>query len=140
MTYPTQSWSAQPPAPQQQAPRSKTPVITLAVLAVLVAVAAGMFTVFYFNAQSETDRLTSAQTTAEADLSRASDRLEQAEAKAEAAQGDLTKAKSRTSSLESERDDLATCTDAAGRYLDTKPDTPQRDEWFKKMLERCRDL
>ena len=142
MTYPTQSWpTPQQPAPQQQpAPRGKTLAITLGALAAAAVVATTLFTIFYLNAQSETDRLTTAHSTAEADLTRATDRLDRAEADAEAAQGELTKAKSRTSSLESERDDLTTCTDAAGRYLDTKPDTPQRDEWFKKMLERCRDV
>lgn len=132
-------WGA-PQQPPAQPKRGKAPVVVLAVLAAVFAITAGLFTVMYFGAQSEVDRAAAEQIDREAGLKTVGDRLRQAEDDAKAAADKLGDVRGRNSSLKSERDKLDSCTEAAGRYLDTKPDTPERDEWFDKMYDRCRSI
>ena len=132
-------WGApqQPPVPPK---RGKTPVVVLAVLAAVFAVTAGVFTVFYFGAQADVDRVAAEQVDREAGLKTVGDRLAQAEADAKEADDKLAEVKSRNSSLSTERDKLALCTEAASRYLATKTGTPERDRWFDKMYRNCRTV
>ncbi|GAA4432231.1 hypothetical protein GCM10023148_37560 [Actinokineospora soli] len=129
-------WNAQPPA----ARRGKTPVVVLAVLAAVFAITAGVFTVFYFGAQAEVDRVAAEQADKDAGIKTATDRLEQAEVDLKDANTTLSEAKDRNTSLTDERDQLALCTEAAGKYIDSKPDTAERDKWFDQMYEHCRDV
>ena len=147
MTFPgpdqVAGWGAQPPAPTPApapAQRGKAPVVVLAVLAALLAITAGVFTVFYFGAQAEVDRVAAAQADKDAGVKTVTERLDQAEADAESANGKLSEEKTRNTSLTSERDQLELCTEAASKYIDSEPDTPERDKWFDEMYEHCRDI
>ncbi|MGW5052131.1 hypothetical protein [Actinokineospora sp. NPDC004072] len=130
----------QQPAQQQPAAKGKTPVVVLAVLAALLAITAGVFTVLYFGEQAEADRAAAAVVEKEREVEQAKDGLESAEQQARAAVDDLDAQEDRKSTLESEREEVASCTAAAKKYVDAPSGTAEAemDKLFDAMYEACR--
>ncbi|MGX7824877.1 hypothetical protein ACTG9Q_07275 [Actinokineospora sp. 24-640] len=143
MSYPgpeqVAGWgAAQQPPPAPPAKKSKTPVIGLAAVAVLLAVAAGVFTALYFGQQSEADRFATERVEKQKEVDAANGDLAKAEDAAKSATDELEGHQSRLSSLRSEERQIKTCTEAARGYLRADRDTPESDKWFDKMYDSCR--
>ncbi|GGS51784.1 hypothetical protein [Actinokineospora fastidiosa] len=132
--------AAQQPSAQPPQARSKAPVVVLAVLAALFAIAAGVFTVFYFGEKAESDRVAAAVADKEREVAAAKDGLGDAEEQARAALDELESQEGKLSSLETEKDEVAACTAAAKRYVDAPEDLPEPelDKLFDTMYEACR--
>ncbi|GAA3869507.1 hypothetical protein GCM10022243_38730 [Saccharothrix violaceirubra] len=122
---------AQPrPQPQQQ-PRRKPPILVLSIVAAVLAVVAGVFTVLYVTKNGELGDTTAARAGKDGELAGVKDD------QAKADKG-LSDNKSKESSLKDEHDLLTQCVDATKAYFALPAgQTPESSRLFRIMYDIC---